>query len=170
MQSHFETLFEAAGERYPHPEDLSLLTQYVASIPERLKTYQWLRDQEITLLQKVADQLEERLPEASEAALERSLRNGALVLRYCAIGMLVNDPSLVRDRISSWLSDSLSLDHSPSDAMVYRLMTQHLNQLLSASQQLLFHPMFMVATDLLGLPETPIVAELEAELTLAAMF
>jgi hypothetical protein len=168
MQSHFEILFEAAGERYPHPEDLSRLTQYVASIPERLKTYQWLRDQELTFLQKVADQLQDSLPEAPEAALEQSLKNGALVLRYCAMGLLVNDEALVHERITSWLSESLVTEPNPADAMVYRLMTQDLN-LLPASQHALLQPMWAVAIALLGPTALP-VPEAEEELTLAAMF
>jgi Phycobilisome protein len=166
MQSHFEILFEVAGERFSSAEELSLVTQYVAALPERLKTYQLLRDQELPLLQKVANQLQENLPEASAATLEHSLKNGALVLRYCAMGLLLNDESYVRERIASWSRDALPLDQNPADAMVYHLMTQQLNQLLSAQQQALCQPLWVMATDMLG----PTEVLVEAELTLAAMF
>ena len=165
MQSHFEVLFEAAGDRYPQPEDLSLVTQYVASIPERLKTYQRLRDQELAVMQQIADQLPEHLPAAADAELEQSLIKGALTLRYCAMGLLLNDVSFVQARITSWLSEALLTEPTQADRLVYDLMTQQLNRLLSASQQALFHPMFAVAIELLVNAETA-----EPELTLAAMF
>jgi Phycobilisome protein len=175
MQSHFETLFEAANDHYPRSEDINTVTQYAASLPERLKAYQRLRDQEVKLLQKVVDQLQEQFPETSDEILERSLRNGALVLRYCGMGMLTNDLDFVRSRISSWLSESLPTEQHPAEAALFQLVEKLLSQLLTPNQQALFQPMFTLAIDVLNQAATPAVVaapelEEEEELTLAGMF
>ncbi|WP_052128816.1 hypothetical protein [Neosynechococcus sphagnicola] len=89
MHETIQALFDEAESRYLKPEELTLLNEYVDSLPERLEIYRRIRDQELSLMQQVADQLEQDLPETSIPQLERSLKNTLLVLRQSAMALLL---------------------------------------------------------------------------------
>ncbi len=151
MHPQLETLFEQAESRYLKPEELNLLNQYVESLPERLETYRQLRDREVEIMQAVADQLTDQFPNEDTAILERSLKNALLMLRYCAMSMLLNDDSFVKDRLVSWLSRTVQTYNSQkTDAVLYKLLNQQLSKTLNAKQiSLLKPPLTLAQTTLL---------------------
>jgi Phycobilisome protein len=141
MNSKLEALFEQPGKRYLDAADLSILSQYASSIPERLKVYRLLRDQEVVLLQPVADLLQQQRPDLSAAVLERSLRNGLLLLRYVALAMLMDDPAYVSARLQSWLPEMIQSYNSQAvDLALHELLSQRLAQLLLVPQFNLLRP------------------------------
>lgn len=146
MHQHLETLFDEAENRYLKPEELKLLSQYVESLPQRMETYRLLRDQEIELMQQVADQLQTALPQEKTEALERSIKNALLMLRYCAMAMLLNDESFVAERLLGWLSRTMqAYDSQKIDATLYRLLNQRLTQVFSPQQMSLLSPPLLLA-------------------------
>jgi Phycobilisome protein len=106
MPSPIEIVFDEAENRYLKTEELRSLGQYVVSLPERVSIYRILRDQELTLMQQVADQLHIQQPDTHPDHLERSIKHGILILRYCAMGMLLADEGFVQSRLLNWLSDA----------------------------------------------------------------
>lgn len=160
MHPQLEAVFDEAENRYLQPEELGVLSQYVSSLPERLETYRMLRDRELDIMQKVADDLVAALPNESQQSLERSIRNALLVLRYCAMGMLLEDESFVQSRIQGWLKETIQAYNTPQiETQLYTLLDKHLAQSLSAAQVALLKPLLTMAQNtLLGAAEEPLTA------------
>ncbi len=154
MHPQIETIFDEAEHRYLKPEELGLINQYVSSLPERLDTYRAVRDRELEIMQQVADQLEAALPQESVENLERSLKNALLLLRYSAMGMLLNDEAFVQERLVSWLTKTLGVHNTRAiDAALFRLLNQRLTQTLTAKQINLVGPhIAKVQTAILQVP------------------
>lgn len=157
MHPQIEALFDEAEKRYLKPEELNTLSQYVSSLPDRLETYRRLRDHEIEILQPVADHLQVELSNERVEDLERSLKNALLLLRHCAMAMLLNDEALVQDRLLGWLEQSAQVYKTYRiDSVLYRLLNQQLSQVLSPQQLGLIKPSLALAqTTLLKSMATP---------------
>lgn len=150
MHSQIETLFDEAESRYLKPEELQVLSQYVDSLPARLMTYRNLRDRELEIMQQVADQLQAELPEATIENLERAIKNALLTLRYCAMGLLLNDETFVKERLMSWLGGTMSLYNSGTiNTVLYRLMHQQLSTVLGPQPMSLLTPHLIMAQTLI---------------------
>lgn len=141
MHPQIETIFDEAEQRYLKTEELSLINQYVDSLPVRLDTYQTLRDRELEIMQQVADQLEAAMPQEAVERLEQSLKHALSMLRYAAMGMLLNDESFVQERLLDWLTKTISIhDTQAIDATLFRLLDQRLKQTLTPIQLDLISP------------------------------
>lgn len=160
MHPQLESVFDEAEKRYLKPEELTVLNQYVGSLPNRLELYRQLRDREIDVMQTVADNLSASMPNASQANLERSIKNALLVLRYCAMGMLLEDQSFVQDKVSGWLKDSMQAYNTTEiDTQLYQLLDQQLAQVFDAQQMGLLRPMLELAQSKLFGNEKPVTAD-----------
>lgn len=146
MTSFLECVFHDAENRYLKPEELKSLNQYVISLPERLQLYRTLRDREIDIMQWVADQLEVALPQEKPELLERSVKSAILMLRYCAMAMLMNDERIVRDRYVAWFGEMSQIYGIKAiDATLHQYLNQRLSQVLGSKAMTLLNPMLMVA-------------------------
>lgn len=150
MHPQLESLFDEAETRYLKPEELNVLSQYVSSLPTRLTAYRALRDCELEVMQRVADQLQAQFPNEKTETLERAIRNALLALRYCAMGMLLNDETFVKNRLLSWLTGPMILYHNPAvNEILYRLLNQRLSEALGAQSMSLLAPYLVMAQTLL---------------------
>lgn len=150
MNPKLQTLFDEPEKRYLGTEELNLLSQYVGSLPERIKVYRQLRDQELSLMQQVADQLQQSIPEASVELQERAIKTALLVLRYSAMAMLLDDPAFVEQRLEGWLRPILAAYETQSvDTVLHELLNQQLTQLLTTQQMGLLAPSLKQAQDML---------------------
>lgn len=150
MNSNIETLLDVAEDRYLKPEELTALGQYVTSLSDRLVIYRTLRDQEVQIMQPVADQLQAQYAQEPTEKLERCIKNALLVLRYCAMAMLLDDDNFVRDRISGWLTEVTQVYNTQAvDQQLYRLLEAKLNQTLPANQMSLLKPHLQTAQSVL---------------------
>jgi len=150
MHPQIEALFDQAESRYLKPEELGLLNQYVDSLPARLTAYRTLRDRELDVMQPVADQLQVELPQEKIEHLERAIKNALLTLRYCAMGMLLNDETFVKERLSSWLGGTMSLYNNPTiNSTLYRLLHQQISTVLGNPTTSLITPHLLMAQTLL---------------------
>ncbi|MGD1908291.1 MAG: hypothetical protein ACFB0C_20195 [Leptolyngbyaceae cyanobacterium] len=150
MNPTLETLFDEPEKRYLQSDELNLLSQYVSSVPERIKVYRQLRDSEVQVMQPVADQLQQRFSKVPEAALKRSIQNGLLVLRYAAMAMLMDDPSFMTKRLQSWLPEMVAAyDTLAVDEALHQLLAQRLSSSLTGQQFALISPALEVTQQLL---------------------
>jgi hypothetical protein len=156
MHPQIEAILDEAENRYLNSEELGLINQYVNSLPTRIETYRSLRDRELEIMQQVADQLQMAMPQEKTENLERSLKNALLLLRYCAMGMLFNDESFVRERLLDWLSATMSFYNTQAiDTTLYRLLNQQLSQTLPTHISLLNPMLTMAQTALQKSAATP---------------
>lgn len=151
MNTDLETLFAEAENRYLKPEELKGLTEYVESLPQRLETYSQIREKEVEIMQAVADQLPQYFPNSSVEDMERSIKNAMLMLRYCAMAMLINNDKLVQDRFVDWLSQSMAMYETQDlDKALYKLLNQQLMKSLKPDQiKLIKSPLILAQTQLL---------------------
>ncbi|MDB9517941.1 hypothetical protein PN466_13385 [Roseofilum reptotaenium CS-1145] len=151
MNTDLETLFAEAENRYLKPEELKGLTEYVESLPQRLETYSQIREKEVEIMQAVADQLPQYFPNSSVEDMERSIKNAMLMLRYCAMAMLINNDKLVQDRFVDWLSQSMAMYETQDlDKALYKLLNQQLMKSLKPEQiKLIKSPLILAQTQLL---------------------
>lgn len=165
MPSPIEAVLDEAENRYLKPEELKDVATYVMSLPDRADAYRAVRDNELTVMQQVADQLQAELPRAATTAIEHSLKNGILILRYCAMSMLLDDETFVQTRLLNWLSESIQIqDAGTIDAALYPLMIENLTQTLTSKQLTFLEP-------LLTLAQNALLQSAQTEmLTVAAMF
>ncbi|MBD3880479.1 hypothetical protein IFO70_01780 [Phormidium tenue FACHB-886] len=138
MHPQIEEIFDDAENRYLKIDELKLVSQYVKSIPERLAAYRSLRDREIEIMQWVADQLQIELPQAKTEDLERSLKNALLMLRHCAMAMLIDQETIVRDRFINWIAPTVEVYQTQAiDMRLHQLLNQRLRQTLGNQMNLL---------------------------------
>ena len=165
MPSPIEAVLDEAENRYLKPEELKDVATYVMSLPDRADAYRAVRDNELTVMQQVADQLQAEMPRAATAAIEHSLKNGILVLRHCAMSMLLDDETFVQTRLLNWLSESIQTqDAGAIDTALYPLMIENLTQTLTSKQLTFLEP-------LLTLAQNALLQSAETEmLTVAVMF
>ncbi|MEX0268135.1 hypothetical protein AB3R30_03245 [Leptolyngbyaceae cyanobacterium UHCC 1019] len=150
MHSQLEAIFDDAESRYLKSDELHLLSQYVESLPIRLNAYRNLRDRELEIMQPVADQLQTQLPNEKIENLERALKTAMLTLRYCAMGLLLNDQSFAQDRLISWLGGTMRLYNIQSiNTVLHPLVQQHLSQVLSPQEMDLLAPYLTLAETLI---------------------
>lgn len=150
MHPQIEAIFDDAETRYLTSEELRLITQYVQSLPERLEVYRNLRDQELEVMQWVVDQLQVQLPQEEQELLERSIKNALLMLRYCNMGMLLNDEALIEERFLKWVNQSAKFYNTEKiDTNLHRLLNQRLTKVLGSKQMSFLSPMLAVAQNAL---------------------
>lgn len=150
MHPQIEALFDEAESRYLKPEELGLLNEYVSSLPTRLMAYRTLRDRELEVMQPVADQLQREMPQEKIENLERAIKNALLTLRYCAMGMLLNDETFVKERLAGWLGGTMSLYNSQAiNTTLYRHIHQRLSEVLGGQATSLLTPHLLIAQTLL---------------------
>jgi hypothetical protein len=150
MHPQIEALFDEAENRYLKAEELSLMSEYVGSLPARMDTYRMVRDRELEVMQWVADQLQTAMPQENMETLERCIKNALLVLRYCAMGMLLNNDSFVKEKLQGWFTGMIKVYNTQEvDITLYRLLNQRLSQTINPQQLELLAPQLRVAETLL---------------------
>ena len=111
-------------------------------------------------MQWAADQLQAEMPMESVENLKRSIKNGLLMLRCCAMAMLVNDEGLIRDRFLVWASPMTTVYGSQLiDTTLYGLVNHRLNQVLGAERMELLMPMLAYAQDVPSTLSQPLLEE-----------
>lgn len=163
MNQILEQLFKEPEKKALTPQELSLLSKFVSSLPERIKLYRQLREQETKLMQKVVDQLPSDLTQDSTSALEQSVKQSILMLRYAAMGMLVDDQQLAKNRLEGWLPTMAETYQTQAiDQALYQQLLSQLKSILSNKQMMLLQPGLELAQKLIAPTETdpPLTAEL----------
>jgi len=141
MTFKLDALFESPDKRYLDANDLSILSQYVSSIPERVRVYRTVRDQQVTIMQAVADTLQQQTNQP-EDLVERSIRNGLMVLRYVAMAMLLDDQGFIEERLRGWLPEIVKAYETQAiDRQLFQLLEQKLAAVLTQPQLHLMKPM-----------------------------
>lgn len=146
MHPKIEALMEEAENRYLKPEEMEAFKQYAISIVQSLKVYESLRDKEVEIFQPVADRLVQAFPQTQQEILERVLKHWLLVLRYCAMAMLLNDREYLQRRLLDWLQGLVKTHQTAEiEAALYQLLQARLKELLSPQALALLQPFLELA-------------------------
>ncbi|NER78524.1 MAG: hypothetical protein F6K42_02905 [Leptolyngbya sp. SIO1D8] len=141
MNPKLEEIFAEPGKAYLRPEELSVFSRFVSSLPERINVYRRLRSDELSLMQAVADALQQQFPQESEERLKRSIQNGILILRCSAMAMLMDNPDFVTKRLETWLPETIEIYGTQAiNETLYQLIKQQLSQRFTPQQRSLLFP------------------------------
>jgi hypothetical protein len=141
MHPDIEALLYKAEEQYLQPPEIKVFKHHVASLAERLETYEYLRDQEIAIFQPVADQLLAAYPQEDPKVLEQALKHWLSVMRYSSMAMLLSNPEFLQRRLLEWLTDLVQAHQMESlETKLCQLLQARLNEVLSEQQLALVEP------------------------------
>ena len=157
MHPEIEALLDQAENRFLKAEELTAFKRQAATLSQRLKIYEFLREKEESIFQPVANKLEETFPDEKQETLERSLKHWLLVLRYCAMAMLLNDQAFLEQRLLDWLSGIVEAHQTKKiEATICNLLQTRLKELLSEQARAILQPFLDQAQSILigiGHPE-----------------
>jgi len=92
-------------------------------------------------MQAVADTLQQQTNQP-EDLVERSIRNGLMVLRYVAMAMLLDDQGFIEERLRGWLPEIVKAYETQAiDRQLFQLLEQKLAAVLTQPQLHLMKPM-----------------------------
>ena len=143
MHPEIEALLDQAENRFLKGEELIAFKRQVATLSQRLKIYEFLREKEATIFQPVANKLQETFPDEKQETLERSLKHWLLVLRYCGMAMLLNDQQFLEQRLLDWVSGIVEAHQTQKiEATICNLLQTRLKEMLSEQARAILQPFF----------------------------
>jgi len=141
MHPEIEVLLDHAETRFLNTEELAAFKRYAATLAQRLKVYEFLRDKEVAIFQPIANQLQETFPQEKQENLERSLTHWLLALRHCGMAMLLNDSFFLEQRLLEWLSGIVQAHQSQEiEATIWKLLQERLKEILSEQAIAILQP------------------------------
>jgi Phycobilisome protein len=150
MHPEIEALLDQAENRFLKAEELMAFKRQVATLAQRLKIYEFLREKETSIFQPVANKLQEAFPDEKQETLERSLKHWLLVLRYCSMAMLLNDRAFLEQRLLDWLSGIVEAHQTQKiEATICSLLQTRLKELLSEQARAIVQPFLDQAQSIL---------------------
>ncbi len=140
-------LLQKSEDRFLNAEEIAVLSNFVAGMPLRLQIYKKLRDREVPILQAVADQVDRDLPSAAVEDVKKAITSLMLVLRYCAMALLMNnDEAFLKQRILRWLEQvSAAYNLRRINEVIFRHLNQLLSQEFSPAELALLQPLITTA-------------------------
>ncbi len=146
MNTETKNLVYQAESCYLTPQELGIFDNNVESMPKRLSLYKLLRDREIKIVQAVADQIEAQMPKADPNILELGIKNLLLVLRYCAMSILSDNPTFLKTRLLDWLEQVTPVyEMKAVNVALYKLLNQTLKKELTSEQLAEIQPLINTA-------------------------
>jgi hypothetical protein len=146
MNTETKNLVYQAESRYLTPQELGVFDRKVESMAKRLSLYKLLRDREIKIVQAVADQIEVQMPKADPNTLELGIKNLLLVMRYCAMSILTDNPAFLKTRLLDWLEQvTPAYEMKAVNVTLYKLLNQTLKKELNSEQLILLQPLITTA-------------------------
>ena len=150
MIDQLNLLFHAAEEGYLQDSDLQTFETIIDNLEERLNLYEKLRDSEDKLVQRLALNLEEGYPSEPPRRLQLALQHQVLVMRYCAMAMLIDDPDFLKYRLLEWLPEVVAA-HDLQEILnsLDRFQQKRLKKFLSSAERELIDPYLQLAKDMI---------------------
>jgi hypothetical protein len=150
MITLLENVLDRADGSYITPEDLRILDGAIASWQQRRQTYDLLQTKENVILEQVMQQIINTAPDvAAKVTVDggnKCNRDMALVLRYCATAMLLQDEELLKDRLLYWMQNiMLALKNQRVNDFVYRSLQKSVQANLPKENADLLLPYLAIA-------------------------
>lgn len=159
MHPELRNLLYTAEIDYFQTPDINKLREISSSLKIRVKTYKVLREREVDIFQPVANKLLSAFSNESPELLEHALKHWLSALRYCAMGMLLNDPIFLNHRLLEWLLDIVqAYELEAIEACAVEALENSLKQTLQPDQLELIQPFLeQAATTLVRKTQPPAI-------------
>lgn len=150
MHPEIEVLLDQAENRFLKAEELTAFKRQAATLAQRLKIYEFLREKEASIFQPVANKLQEAFPDEKQEILERSLKHWLLILRYCAMAMLLNDRDFLEQRLLDWISGLVEAHQTQKiELTICNLLQNRIKEMLSEQARAILQPFLDQAQSIL---------------------
>ena len=159
MYTELRELLYDAEDHYLQSGEIEKLRENVGSLKEKLAIYKDLRNQEIDVFQAIANELEKELSPTEIEQLPELIVNWATILRYVAMGMLLNSNEFIHRRILEWINPVIQAHNRVSlDNQVYKLLCLSLKDKLEAKQWQTLQPFLLEVEQTILRSDNAIVA------------
>lgn len=150
MSSDVNSLLTQAENRYLKPEELQEFKRNTSTLAQRLKIYEFLRDREAVIFEPIAEQLQTAFPEAQQPIVEKSLQQWILIMRHCAMAMLLDDNDHLQNNLLDWLRGFVTTRKSQAiETKIHQLLLARLQEMLSPKALIYLQPNLDIAKDAL---------------------
>ena len=141
MDTALQSLIYAADDHYLSDADLDRFGKDVQALGDRIEAYEYIRERELSILQPAVDYLTEEFLGSDPKLLERAVMHWLSILRYAAMGMLLNNSEYLSRRILEWLPDLVEVYQLRDiELALYRLILVQAKSSLSPEQLALIKP------------------------------
>lgn len=141
MNPKLENFLNLAEEQYLGVDQMDNYRSYLATLAQKIEVYEILRDQEVFLFKILADELEEQYPDERSNVMCEAISQWSLVLKYCAMAMILDNPEYLSIRVDNWLRELIELRNIPQiDKILYETLGEILPEVLLDEQIALLHP------------------------------
>jgi hypothetical protein len=153
MITLLEELVERADGSYANKEDLRALEHVMASWSERKEAYAAVQEQEAAIVDRTIKMLQASPNYADKAmnnmGLDRCRRDMALAIRSYALGMLLQDEDMLKDRVLYWQKNIIQA-MGFAEYQGYKFLLEAIYAELSPKQADLLKPYVKVAMDMIA--------------------
>jgi hypothetical protein len=141
MNPEFQALINDAEDHYLQSAEVLKIRQHFATLPDRIATYEVLRDREEEVFQAVADELQANFASLPTASLNRVLESGLALMRYGAMAMVLGNPAYLQQRLLESLPAQLAAyELEPAATQMLQLLQTHLSRRIESPQVALIKP------------------------------
>jgi Phycobilisome protein len=153
MITLLETLLEGAEGSYVNTQDFRNLEHVMSSWGERKEAYLAVQSKEKSIIDRALtlmqdDQAFSDNPPIDDTKIELCRRDITLALRYYALGMLLQDEEMLKDRFMYWQKNviqAMGLHHYQGVKFVFKSICAELPK----EQANLFKPYFKLGQDMI---------------------
>lgn len=150
MYPQLQALIHEAEFQYLHEENLSQFSSEISTLKTRITTYKILRDEEISIFQKIADDVLSKFPQENPKKIETAISHWLLITRYCAMAMMLNNHEFLEHRLLEWLTDIVEAHQCEAIfSTIYSLLIAKLTQRLSNDELNYIQPFLAQANNYL---------------------
>ena len=150
MLTLLENVLDRADGSYINPDDLKTLDRAIASWQQRRQTYDLIQTKENSILEQMMSQVQISAPDMaakmSPDGVNKCNRDMALVLRYCATAMLLQDEELLKDRLLYWMQNIMvALQKQRLNNLLYQTLQKSVQENLPTENANLLLPYLAIA-------------------------
>ncbi|AMW28297.1 MULTISPECIES: phycobilisome protein [Arthrospira] len=150
MSSDVNSLLTQAENRYLKPEELQEFKRHTSTLAQRLKIYEFLRDREAVIFEPIVEKLQTAFPEAQQPLVEKSLQHWILIMRHCAMAMLLDDTDYLKNNVLDWLRGFVKTRQSQTiETKIHELLLARLQEMLSPKAMIYLEDNLNLAKDTL---------------------
>ncbi len=153
MITQLEALVDGAEGSYATVQDIRNLEHIMSSWPERKDTYLAVQEKEQSIIDRAMEFLHENqsfveAKSVDSLMVDRCRRDITFTLRSYALGMLLQDEEMLKDRVIYWqknILQAMGLQNNQGVKMVYKAICLE----LTAEQANLLKPYFKLGQDMI---------------------
>ena len=141
MITDLDSLIYQAEAEYLEQPDLDKFKEQISALEKRLQIYEIISSKETEVFQYIANYLFSSFPDESDLKIKQALKHWLMVMRYCGMAMLFNNPMYLKHRVLSWLPEQITA-HQLQDIEVSlsSSLQKRLKRILSSEQFLILQP------------------------------